>query len=202
MKNLTFIFLALILFQCNPEKNSVEKPEGLMSQKQFSNLVYDMNVLEGSIANFNLDKELMRDTSLSMYKGVFEKYEINYDIYKANQEYYILSNLMKDISEVVFERVAKEAEQYEDIEEIKILSFVQLTQLFETDGLSNFINQDTTTTFPERMDSVLRFYRKNQPNLEDFAIDSISFETNIIKLKKGSDIFRKKSVFFNNKSNE
>ena len=202
MKNLTFIFLALIFFQCNPEKNSVEKPEGLMSQKQFSNLVYDMNVLEGSIANFNLDKELMRDTSLSMYKGIFEKYEINYDIYKANQEYYILSNLMKDISEVVFERVAKEAEQYEDIEEIKILSFVQLTQLFETDGLSNFINQDTTTTFPERMDSVLRFYRKNQSNLEDFAIDSISFETNIIKLKKGSDIFRKKSVFFNNKSNE
>lgn len=202
MKQLIYIAVALIFFQCNPEKNFVEKPDSWMTQKEFEDLVYDMNILEGSIANFNLDRKLMRDTSLSLYQGVFDKHQIDYDTYKANQEYYILSNTMKEVSENVLRRVAKEAEKYKDIEPVKILSFVQVTQLLENDNLSDFVQSDTATTFAERMDSLLRFYRVHQSSLQEFAIDSLSFETNIIKLKKGADIFRKKPVFFNNKRNE
>ncbi len=202
MKKLVFIFIVFSLFQCGTEQNSVEKPSRLMPQKEFENLVYDLNVLEGSMANFNLDRELMRDTSVSLYQGVFNKYSIDYSVYKENQEYYILSNNMKEVSENVLERVQKEAERYKDIESLKVLSFVQLTQLFENDKLMDFVNNDTTTTFPERMDSLLRFYRNHQSSLRRFTIDSLSFETNMTKLKKGKDIFRRESVFYNNKINE
>ena len=202
MKQLIYIAVVLIFFQCNPEKNFVEKPDSLMTQKEFEDLVYDMNILEGGIANFNLDRNLMRDTSLSLYQGVFDKHHIDYDTYKANQEYYILSNTMKEVSANVLRRVAKEAEKYKDIEPVKTLSFVQITQLLEYDNLIDFVNKDTSTNFVERMDSLLRFYRVHQSSLQEFAIDSLSFETNLIKLKKGTDIFRKKPMFFNNKPNE
>jgi len=202
MRYILITTILLFFWQCNPEKNPIDKPEGFMSQKEFANLLYDMNVLEGSIANFNMDRELMRDTSVALYKGVFQKYGITYEIYKANQEYYVLSNTMKEVSEIALNRIVEESKQYEDLEPVKALSFIQLTQLFDTDGLSEFVNKDTNYTFPERMDSLLRFYRKNQDKLANFAIDSLSFETNIIKLKKGKDIFRGNSVFFNNKRNE
>jgi hypothetical protein len=109
---------------------------------------------------------------------------------------------MKEVSANVLRRVAKEAEKYKDIEPVKTLSFVQITQLLEYDNLIDFVNKDTSTNFVERMDSLLRFYRVHQSSLQEFAIDSLSFETNLIKLKKGTDIFRKKPMFFNNKPNE
>lgn len=202
MKNVLYIAWVVMFWQCHPEKNSLDKPERLMSQSEFANLLYDMNLLEGSISNFNFNMKMMSDTALSLYQGVFVKNGISYEDYVANQEYYILSNSMKEVSEIVLERVMEESKKYEGLEPIKSLSFVQLTQLFDTDGLTHFVEKDTQTTFHERMDSLLRFYRNHQDKLANFVIDSLSFETNIIKLKKGKDIFREPALFFNNKRNE
>lgn len=197
MNKLLLILGVLLLVQCIPDKITVSKPDHFLKKSAFAELMYDINLLEGNLSNINLDTKLMADTALGMYAGVFEKHGITYSIFQANQEYYILANKMKGIAETVLERVEKEAEQYKDLEAIRPVSFVQLNQLLTQEGMVDYMTNDTSSTYPERLDSVLRYFRTKPEKLAEFTIDSTSFEVAILKLKKGKDVYREQSIFFN-----
>lgn len=198
-----FLFLLLLLVGSCKSENIGKKPSPFIEKEQFINLIYDINVLEGSLSNFNLNKDLIKDSAMTLYKGIFQKHEITYEDFKNNQEYYVLTDKYKEISEKVLEKVKKEEEKYKDVTPVKIISFIQLSQLFEGDGLLPFFEKDTTKTYNQRLDSALSYYRINKHRLSSINLDSISFEVNIRKFKKGVDLFQqKKSIFKKMPTNE
>jgi hypothetical protein len=197
-----FLILFLFLGSCKSE-NIGKKPSPFIEKEQFIELIFDINVLEGGLSNFNLNQDLVKDSAMTLYKGIFEKYNIDHNDFKNNQEYYVLTDKYKEVSERVLEKVREEEEKYKDVTPIKIISFIQFSQLIEWDGFLPYFNTDTATTYSQRLDSVLSYYRINQYRLEGIPIDSLSFEVNIRKFKKGVDLFQqKKSVFKKMPTNE
>ena len=194
-KFIYILSITFLLFNCKSESNIDNVPSNFIEKEKFIELIYEVNVLEGNLANFNLNRDVMKDSSIRLYKGVFEKYGIDYEDFKANQEYYILTDQYKEISEKALEKVNSEAEKYKDVKPVRIMSLIQFTQLFETDGLLLYMQEDTNSTYNERLDSMLRFYRKNPKSFESFTLDSLSFEVNIAKIRKGRDIFRNQTIF-------
>ena len=127
---------------------------------------------------------------MKLYKGVFENYDIDYKDFKENQNYYILTDQYKEISLEVLDKITKEQVKYKDVKPVKIMSLVQFNELFKGDKLLVFMKEDTNTTYQERLDSVVRFYRNDPQKLEKVIMDSVSFEVNIAKLRTGNDLFR------------
>lgn len=195
MKKTISIFVIFLIFGCQPESSVDNVPSNFIEKEKFIELIYEVNILEGNLSNFNLSRDVMKDSSMKLYKGLFEKYGIDYADFKENQEYYILTDQYKEVSEKVLEKVTAEMEKYKDVKPVRIMSFIQFTQLFDTDGLLEYMEEDTNSTYNERLDSVLRFYRKSPEKLKSFTLDSISFEVNVAKIRKGRDIFRKKNIF-------
>ena len=191
MKKFTLIIIAFILIaQCKSENNIDDEPDNFLGKEKFTQLVYDINLLEGHLSNFNLNRDVMKDSAMKLYKGVFENYDIDYEDFKENQDYYILTDQYKEISQEVLDKITKEQVKYKDVKPVKIMSLVQFNELFKGDKLLVFMKEDSNTTYQERLDSVLRFYRNDPQKLEKVIMDSVSFEVNIAKLRTGNDLFR------------
>lgn len=191
-----FLFALFLFFGSCKSENIGKKPSPFIERDQFIELIYDINILEGSLSNFNLNKDLVKDSAMTMYKGIFEKYNISNKDFKNNQEYYVLTDKYKEVSERVLEKIREEEEKYKDVVPVKIISFIQFSQLLEEDKFLSYFKTDTVQTYNQRLDSALQYYRINQHRLESIDLDSISFEVNIRKFKKGTDLFQiKKSVF-------
>lgn len=198
-----FLFASLLFFLSCRTEGEVEQPSPFIEKDTFVEIMYDINILEGGLSNFNIDKKKVKDSAMTFYNGIFEKYNIDSKTFIANQQYYVLTDKYQEVSERVLEKIQAEEEKYKDVEAIKTLSFVQLSQLIEEDGFLPFFNTDTTKTYAQRLDSILGFYRINQYRLEGMPMDSISFEVNINKLKNGVDLFQqKKSLFKKMPTNE
>ena len=191
MKKFTLIIIVFVLItQCKSENNIDNEPDNFLGKEKFTQLVYDINLLEGHLSNFNLNRDVMKDSAMKLYKGVFENYDIDYKDFKENQNYYILTDQYKEISQEVLDKITKEQVKYKDVKPVKIMSLVQFNELFKGDKLLVFMKEDTNTTYQERLDSVVRFYRNDPQKLEKVIMDSVSFEVNIAKLRTGNDLFR------------
>ena len=198
-----FLFVLFLFSVSCKSENIGKKPSLFIEKEQFIELIYDINILEGGLSNFNLNQDLVKDSAITLYKGVFDKYNISYEDFKNNQEYYVLTDKYKEISEKALEKVRKEEEKYKDVTPIISISFIQFSQLLDGDKLLSYFNTDTTKTYNQRLDSALIYYRINQHRLASINLDSISFEVNIRKFKKGTDLFQlKKSVFKKMPTNE
>ena len=191
MKKFTLIIIVFVLItQCKSENNIDNEPDNFLGKEKFTQLVYDINLLEGHLSNFNLNRDVIKDSAMKLYKGVFENYDIDYKDFKENQNYYILTDQYKEISQEVLDKITKEQVKYKDVKPVKIMSLVQFNELFKGDKLLVFMKEDTNTTYQERLDSVVRFYRNDPQKLEKVIMDSVSFEVNIAKLRTGNDLFR------------
>ena len=190
MKKLALICIGFSLFQCGSENSIDNEPDNFLDKDKFTQLIYDINLLEGNLLNFNLNRDVMKDSAMKLYKGVFKTYDIDYDDFKDNQDYYILTDQYKEISQEVLDRITKEHIKYTDVEPVQIMSLIQFKQLFEGDNLMGYMEKDTTGTYQERLDSIVQFYRNDPEKLNVVEMDSVSFEVNIAKLRKGSDLFR------------
>lgn len=197
------VFLISILGISCKSENIAKKPSPFIEKDEFIDIIYDINILEGSLTNLNLNQDMIKDSAMTLYNGVFEKHSIDYPTFKSNQEYYVLTDKYKEVSEIVLERIKEEEIKYKDVTSIKTLSFVQFSQLLEQDGMLPFFNTDTVLNYGQRLDSALNYYRINQYRLESINMDSVSFEVNIRKLRKGRDLFQlKQSVFKPKPTNE
>ncbi|MEN8929031.1 MAG: DUF4296 domain-containing protein [Flavobacteriales bacterium] len=199
MKKFSLILYAglvsIFLNSCKSDSIGV-KPDPFIEKDQFVDLIYDINLLEGGLSNFNIERSSVTDSAMTLYKGILAKHEVDYTTFKANQEFYVLMDKYKEVSEEVLARIVEKEREYEDIKPIKIISFIQLSELLEGDKLIEFFEKDTNTTYTQRLDSAMYFYRKRQYRLESIDLDSISFEVNIRKFKKGADLFRLEKAAF------
>jgi len=191
--------LIAFVFGCKSENSMDNKPAKFIESDKFMQIVYDINVLEGGLENFNMNQFEFKDTAMQLYKGLFEKYNITYTTFKENQDYYILTDQYKELTQRAADSASYELEKLKDITPIKPMSFIQFTQLLELDSLKNFVEYDTTLTYPEILDSLINFYRINPSNLDQITMDSLSFELNIAKMRKSSNPFKKMKKVFNKK---
>lgn len=178
------------------------KPSKFIEPGKFIQIVYDINVLEGGLENFNMNQFEFKDTAMQLYKGLFEKYDLTYETFKNNQDYYILTDQYKDITQRAADSTSYELEKLKDITPIKMMSFIQFSQLLEVDDFKNFMEYNTILNYQEKLDSLLSFYRNNTSELDKITMDSISFEVNIGKMRKSSNPFIKVKEVFKSKKNE
>ena len=110
--------------------------------------------------------------------------------------------LYKDITQRAADSACYELEKLKDITPIKMMSFIQFSQLLEVDDFKNFMEYNTILNYQEKLDSLLSFYRNNTSELDKITMDSISFEVNIGKMRKSSNPFIKVKEVFKSKKNE
>ena len=197
MKKITIIiFFSLFIFGCS-EEISLEKPKKEIDKETFANIIYDISLLEGHMASYNLNQEVFKDSSRQMYQAIFDKYKINKEDFKENNDYYLLTEEYQAISNKVLERIKIEELKYKDVKPFTTISFVQFNQLLEKDNFVEFFKKDTMFSYQKKIDSVLNFYRKNSHQLASLNIDSLNFELNIKNIrrnKKFYNMFEKEEV--------
>ncbi len=84
-KNLLYSFLifTLVFFSCNLSNEvTVEKPEKYIEKNQFEEILYEVNVLEGFIHNFNLNQRELKDSAFGHYEAIYEQYGVSYQVFK------------------------------------------------------------------------------------------------------------------------
>ena len=201
----SILYIAVVIttvFGCKSENSMDNKPSKFIEPGKFIQIVYDINVLEGGLENFNMNQFEFKDTAMQLYKGLFEKYDLTYETFKNNQDYYILTDKYKDITQRAADSASYELEKLKDITPIKMMSFIQFSQLLEVDDFKNFMEYNTILNYQEKLDSLLSFYRNNTSELDKITMDSISFEVNIGKMRKSSNPFIKVKEVFKSKKNE
>jgi len=198
MYKIISVFIFVFIFAKCSHKTQIENPTNLIDEDTFVNVIYDISILEGHMASYNLNQDIYKDSARRMYKGVFEKYEISAVDFKENNDYYILVGKYSDMSKKVLERLKIEEEKYKEVKPYHTISFVQFNQLFKKDNFSDFLKKDTNFSRIEKLDSVLIFYRNNRLRLDSLDIDSLNFELNIKNLKQnknqGGFLFNKEAL--------
>lgn len=190
-KYFLYIIVSIALFiSCKNEVKPVVEPNNKLSQKEFINLLLDVNLLEGYLTNINVNLPAIQDTSLGQYKTIFEKYNITYKDYKENYDYYILQDNYKDILLVVKDSLDTLGVKYEKIEAQKQISFSEYKVLFEKDSVAYFLLNDTVLTQDQKVDSLLNFYKLNAKKLKEMNLDFNTFERNVLKFRASKALFK------------
>ena len=186
-----YLFIVIIfqlLVGCS-NNSKLKPPKNKIEQSKFVKLLIDVNLLEGHLTSLNVNMPNIRDTSLGQYKGIFEKYNIDYQQYKENYDYYIQHDNYLTIQQEVYDSLEVMEKRYEKIASYKNISFSQYQQILKKDSLDLFLKNDTILTHTQKVDTILHFYRKHQERLNEISIDSISFEKNMQKLYKSKALF-------------
>lgn len=190
MRTLFFFYVLCVLLTSCESSPQQKTPDNLLSREQFSNVLYEVNLLEGYLTNQNIGIPNIRDNSLGQYKTVLEKLGVTYEQYQQNYEYYVQQEDFKTISEEVLKRLKAKEQELKDIPELKQMSFGEFKLLLKQDKFDVHFKNDTNENIVFKLDSVLTFYRKNQDKLKLIHIDSLSFETSIKRYKNDEKLFQ------------
>lgn len=185
----TIVIIALLV-SCKSKENAVKEPNKKLPQKEFINLLLDVNLLEGYLTNLNVNLPKIKDTSLGQYKTIFNKYNLTYSEYKENYNYYIQQDNYKDILQIVKDSLDTLAVKYEKIEAQKQLSFTDYKTLFAKDSIAYYLLNDTILSLDEKVDSLLTFYKNNNQKLKEIGIDYTVFDKNVLKFRKNKVLFK------------
>lgn len=190
MINKLYILIAFTgLLSCT-ESNAVQKPNKLISQQEFKNILYEVNLLEGYLTNQNVNIPNIRNNSLGMYKSVIEKYGLTYEVYQENYAYYSQQSNFTDISTDVLNRLKEKEVELQNVPELKQMSFGEFKQLLKQDSFDVYFKNDTNNSLIIKLDTILTYYKANTDKLSIINIDSVSFESSIMRYKKDETLFK------------
>lgn len=189
IKKLYIIIVFSSLLSCS-ESHVVPTPSKLISQEQFANILYEVNLLEGYLTNQNVNIPNIRNNSLGMYKSVIEKYGLTYEVYQENYAYYSQQSNFSDISTDVLNRLKEKETSLQNVPELKQMSFGEFKQLLKKDSFDVYFKKDTSENLLFKLDTILNFYRANSKKLSIINIDSVSFESSVMRYKKDETLFK------------
>lgn len=86
MKNIFLTILSLVVLSCG---NSEDKPIDLLSKAKMVDILIDIHILESEIQTLRLSKDSSQLLFNTFEKGVFERHEVNKEVYKRSFEYYL-----------------------------------------------------------------------------------------------------------------
>jgi hypothetical protein len=153
--------------------------ENILSVEVFTDLMTDVQLLEGHLNTNRVNQVFIMDSSKNYYKEIFNRYEITPEIYKENLKYYtakpkVLEAVYKNIEEklVIQERVYKDV--LIDQPAISPINKNQLIKILLKDSSTvNFV-LDTNYQYLEIKDSLFAYY--NDSILKPFHTNHLSFQ--------------------------
>ncbi len=86
MKNIFLTILTLAVFSCSTKE---KKPENLLSQPEMVSLLIDIHILESQVQLLRLPKDTSQLLFNTFEKEVFEKHNIDKEVYTRSFEYYL-----------------------------------------------------------------------------------------------------------------
>ena len=113
MRYSLIIIFTFFLFSCNNQESTTDKglyqkPDHLLSRKEFTNIFEEVYLVDGAV-RIEMSKGVnSTDISRYLYDELFKKYEITYEVYLENLDYYALDPLvMQEIQTEVVNRLTK-----------------------------------------------------------------------------------------------
>ncbi len=181
MKQLIYIIFVLFFFACGSESKTetTEVEEGILPVEVFTDLMTDVQLLEGHLNTNRVNQVFIMDSAKNYYKEVFNRYHITEEEYKSNLKYYtarpkMLEEVYKKIEEklVIQERVYKDV--LIDQPAISPINKNQLIKILVSDTTKASMVLDTTLSYLEIKDSLFNYY--NDSILNTFHTNHLSFQ--------------------------
>lgn len=180
MKYFIYILLISVIFSCSEKSKETEDLEkGILSVEVFTDLLTDVQLLEGHLNTNRVNQVFVMDSSKNYYKEIFNRYNITQEEYKKNLKHYtarpkVLEGVYKSIEEklVIQERLYKDV--VIDQPAISPINKNQLVKIFVSDTIRAKIVLDTNYTYKEIKDSIFEYY--NDSILKAYNTNHLSFQ--------------------------
>lgn len=173
-------FIVALIYSCNVNNKDEKKSfSNVLSVEDFTNLMIDIQLIEGHLNTNRVDQVFMVDSSKRYYKEIFNKHNITYTDYKENLKFYTSKpKTLEEVYKKVEEKLVVKERLYKDVVVNKpAISPISKNKLFNIllndTSKVNFI-LDTTFSYKEIRDSLFLYY--NDSVLKEFKTNYLSFQ--------------------------
>lgn len=174
------IGIVFFLASCNESvKKEQESSELVLSVEAFTDLMVDVQLLEGHLNTNRVDQVFIVDSTRNFYKEVLNKHGVSFEAYKENLKYYTARpKVLEGIYEKVEEKLLIQERLYQDVvitqPAISPINKSELLKIIAADKvIANFV-LDSTVNFLTIKDSLFSYYSDSL--LEIHNTDALSFQ--------------------------
>lgn len=184
MKNWIYSIIMVISILGCTRGISVKEPEILLTEDEMTNILIEVNLLEGYLTNLNVSMPYIRDESLGKYKSILKKYDITFETYKENYDYYAQQHNFKEIQQKILDSLSVLETNLQDAPMTleKELTYPQFRQLMESDNHIGLIKNSSFNEI-QVMDSLARFYDRFPEKVQQIGMEMPSFKKSLEKIK-------------------
>ncbi len=204
LRYLIVIVPVFLFFSCGISAIEKENEESnqILSQKKFSDLMVDVQLLEGHLNVNRVNQVFVMDSSKNYYKEVFNKYGISYEVYKENLKYYTARpDLLEEVYNKVEEKLVLKERLYANVlidqPAISPINRNQLIKILLEDLTVVNLVLDTAMTYRAIKDSVFAYYSDSVLNGRN--VNRLSFQQSFNVMTHTDPMFRVFKSELNNK---
>jgi hypothetical protein len=195
LKDFIFIVPIILFLSCGTSALELENKESdqILSQENFTNLMVEIQLLEGHLNVNRVDQVFVMDSSKNYYKEIFKSNGISYEDYKENLKYYTARPaLLEEVYTKVEEKLVLKERLYANVlidqPAISPINRNQLIKILVEDLAIVNLVMDTVMTYSAIKDSVFAYY--SDSILKDRNVNSLSFQQSFNVMTHTVPMFR------------
>jgi len=179
MKSVFIVLISLLVVACSGNENKEEEQEGILNKELFTNLMLDVQLIEGHLNTNRVNQVFVTDSAKHYYKEIFLKHGITLDLYKENMKYYTARpKLLEAIYIQVEKKLLDQEKQYADVlidvPAISPISRPTLSKIIKEDTLAYQLIYDSTLSYVQLKDSIFSLF--NDSILKEYNTNVLSFQ--------------------------
>lgn len=181
MRGLIYVVLVFFFFACDNDEVSNEQliKEGILPVEDFTDLMTDVQLLEGHLNTNRVNQVFIMDSSKNYYKEIFNRYNITQEEYKENLKYYTeRPKVLEDVYKKIEEKLVVQERLYKDVlidqPAISPINKNQLIKIIVSDTSNLNLVLDTAFSYGQIQDSLFNYY--NDSILKTFNTNHLSFQ--------------------------
>ncbi len=181
LRLISLIFTSLLFFACqsDTDKETEVQRGSVLSEEVFTNLLLDVQLLEGHLNVNRVNQVFIMDSANNYYKELFDRYEITFETYQENLKYYTAKPLvLQEIYKKVEDKLVLKERLYDSIlidrPAISPINKNKLLNILVKDTIMVNLILDTATSYLTIKDSVFNYYTDSI--LKDSKTNVASFQ--------------------------
>lgn len=187
------LLVSVLFFACGSKENKEEEKEGILNKELFTNLMLDVQLVEGHLNTNRVNQVFVIDSANHYYKEIFLKHGITLDLYKENLKYYtarpkLLESVYIEVEKQLLEQEKKYVDVLIDIPAISPINRPTLIKIIKEDTLALSLINDSTLSYVEIKDSIFSLF--NDSILKEYNTNVLSFQQSFNVSTHSKPMFR------------